>query len=156
MHFQNLKKSSSYFWQERCVLCVQQRTCQKVDEEFKKNVDKSYYTNFNNCNYLKNKRFSRPKFDKIFVVLLTRALCSVGATVYLSKSWRRFLKLMWTSIIQTLQFQMTFFYFRSLCTNRIDHASYEKEKKNVGLKRSWFLSLWFEKVIWNFFYWSIQ
>ena len=96
------------------------------------------------------------KFEKNFVVLLTRALCSVGATVYLSKSWRRFLKLMWTSIIQTLQFQMTFFYFRSLCTNRIDHASYEKEKKNVGLKRSWFLSLWFQKVIWNFFYWSIQ
>ena len=28
------KKSSSYFWQERRVLCAQQRTCQKVDEDF--------------------------------------------------------------------------------------------------------------------------
>ena len=44
---QNLKKSSSYFWQERCVLCAQQLTCQKVDEDcFFKNVDMSYYTNF--------------------------------------------------------------------------------------------------------------
>ena len=31
---QNLKKSSSYFWQECRVLCAQQRTCQKVDEDF--------------------------------------------------------------------------------------------------------------------------
>ena len=30
------------------------------------------------------------KFEKIFVVLLTRASCSVRATVYLSKSRRRF------------------------------------------------------------------
>ena len=28
---QNLKKSSSYFWQEHRVLCSQQLTCQKVD-----------------------------------------------------------------------------------------------------------------------------
>ena len=32
------------------------------------------------------------KFEKIFVVLLTRVLCSVRATANLSKSWRRFLK----------------------------------------------------------------
>ena len=32
------------------------------------------------------------KFEKIFVVLLTRALCSVRATAYLSKSWQRFFK----------------------------------------------------------------
>ena len=38
------------------------------------------------------------KFEKIFVVLLTRASCSVRATAYLSKSRRFFLK-MW--IIQT-------------------------------------------------------
>ena len=30
------KKSSLYFWQERCVLWVQQRTCQKVDDDFSK------------------------------------------------------------------------------------------------------------------------
>ena len=42
-----IKKSSSYLWQERCVLCAQQRTCQKVVEDFFLNVDKSYYTNFN-------------------------------------------------------------------------------------------------------------
>ena len=30
------------------------------------------------------------KFEKIFVVLLTRASCSVRATAYLSKSRRRF------------------------------------------------------------------
>ena len=35
------KKSSSYFWQERRVLFAQQRTCQKVDEDFfLKNVGK--------------------------------------------------------------------------------------------------------------------
>ena len=33
---QNLKKSSSYFWQERRFLCAQQHTCQKVDEDFSK------------------------------------------------------------------------------------------------------------------------
>ena len=32
------------------------------------------------------------KFEKMFVVLLTRASCSVRATAYLSKSRRRFLK----------------------------------------------------------------
>ena len=32
------------------------------------------------------------KFDKIFVGLLTRALCSVRATAYLSKSQRIFFK----------------------------------------------------------------
>ena len=32
------------------------------------------------------------KFEKIFVVLLTRASCSVRATAYLSKSRRRFFK----------------------------------------------------------------
>ena len=35
---QNLKKSSTYFWQEHRVLCVQQRTCQKVDEDFSKQM----------------------------------------------------------------------------------------------------------------------
>ena len=34
MYTKNLKKSSSYFWQEHRVLCVKQRTCQKVDEDF--------------------------------------------------------------------------------------------------------------------------
>ena len=33
-----MKKSSSYFWQERRVLCAQQRTCQKVDEDFSKQM----------------------------------------------------------------------------------------------------------------------
>jgi hypothetical protein len=33
------------------------------------------------------------KFEKIFVVLLTRASCSVRATAYLSKSQLRFLKI---------------------------------------------------------------
>ena len=37
------------------------------------------------------------KFEKIFVVLLTRPSCSVCATAYLSKSRRRFKKKMWTS-----------------------------------------------------------
>ena len=39
-------------------------------------------------------RFSEKatKFEKIFVVLLTRASCSVRATAYLSKSRRRFFK----------------------------------------------------------------
>ena len=32
------------------------------------------------------------KFEKIFVVLLTTALCPVRATAYLSKSWQRFFK----------------------------------------------------------------
>ena len=32
------KKSSSYFWQERRVLCAQQRTCQKVEEDFSKQM----------------------------------------------------------------------------------------------------------------------
>ena len=32
------KKFSSYFWQERRVLCEQQPTCQKVDEEFLKQM----------------------------------------------------------------------------------------------------------------------
>ena len=32
------------------------------------------------------------KFEKIFVILLTRASCSVRATAYLSKSQRRFFK----------------------------------------------------------------
>ena len=41
------KKSWSYFWEECRVLCVQQRTFQKVDKDFFLNVVKSYYTNFN-------------------------------------------------------------------------------------------------------------
>jgi hypothetical protein len=45
------RKSSSYFWQERRVLCAQQRTgtCQKVDEDFSKQMwsSRMYYTNFN-------------------------------------------------------------------------------------------------------------
>ena len=32
------------------------------------------------------------KFEKIFVVILTRESCSVHATAYVSKSWRRFFK----------------------------------------------------------------
>ena len=32
------KKSSSYHWQERRVLCKQQHTCQKVDEDFSKQM----------------------------------------------------------------------------------------------------------------------
>ena len=32
------------------------------------------------------------KFQKVFVILLTIASCSVRATAYLSKSWRRFFK----------------------------------------------------------------
>ena len=46
------------------------------------------------------------KFDKIFVVLLTRALCSVRATAYLlvKKSMKIVFLKMWTSrIIQTLK-----------------------------------------------------
>ena len=43
------------------------------------------------------------KLKKIFVVLLTRASCSVHATAYLSKSRRRFFKKIWSSRIkQTL------------------------------------------------------
>ena len=43
------------------------------------------------------------KFEKIFVLLLTRASCSVRATTYLSKSRQILKKKMWTSrIIQTL------------------------------------------------------
>ena len=42
-----MKKSLLYFWHERRVLCVQQRTCQKSWQKiFYTNVDKSYYTNF--------------------------------------------------------------------------------------------------------------
>ena len=33
------------------------------------------------------------KFEKIFVVLLTRVSCSAHVTAYFSKSWRRFLKI---------------------------------------------------------------
>ena len=35
---QNLKKSLSYVWQEHRNLCAQQRTCQKVDEDFSKQM----------------------------------------------------------------------------------------------------------------------
>ena len=35
---QNLKISSLYFWQERRVLWAQQRTCQKVDEDFQREI----------------------------------------------------------------------------------------------------------------------
>ena len=34
----NLKKYSSYFWQECRVLCAQQCTCQKVDKDFSKQM----------------------------------------------------------------------------------------------------------------------
>ena len=43
------------------------------------------------------------KFEKIFVLLLTRASCSVCPTPYLSKSRQRFFKQLWSShILQTL------------------------------------------------------
>ena len=44
--------------------------------------------------YILKFRFSEKatKFEKIFVVLLTRSSCSMPATAYLSKSRRRFLK----------------------------------------------------------------
>ena len=49
-----------------------------------------------NCSFSTKVKFGfsekATKFEKIFVVLLTRALFSVGATAYLSKSWRRFFK----------------------------------------------------------------
>ena len=44
------------------------------------------------------------KFEKIFVVLLTRASCSVHATAYLSKSWRRFFK---TNVVKLYRQQNT-------------------------------------------------
>ena len=50
------------------------------------------------------------KFEKIFVVLLTRASCSVHATAYLSNSRRRFFKtnVVTSGIIQTLQIYLIF------------------------------------------------
>ena len=39
---QNLKKSSSYFWKKRHVLCEQQRTCQKFNEDFSKQMWSSH------------------------------------------------------------------------------------------------------------------
>ena len=61
------KKSSLYFWQEWRVLCAQQRTCQKIDEDFFLNVDKSYFTNFkiwNLANPMKkqNKKHQNARF----------------------------------------------------------------------------------------------
>ena len=38
MYKKNLKKSLSYFWQERHLLWAQQHTCQKDDEDFSKQM----------------------------------------------------------------------------------------------------------------------
>ena len=46
------------------------------------------------------------KFEKIFVVLLTRASCSVRATAYLSKSRRRFFK---TNVVKSYYTNFTTF-----------------------------------------------
>ena len=51
---QNLKKSSSYFWQVQHVLCAQQRTCQKVDEDFStqmwtSRIIQTLFSTFKNC-----------------------------------------------------------------------------------------------------------
>ena len=44
------------------------------------------------------------KFEKIFVLVLTRVSCSVHATVYLSKSLQRVFQIMWKSCsMQTLR-----------------------------------------------------
>jgi hypothetical protein len=45
------------------------------------------------------------KFEKIFVVLLTRASCSVRATAYLSKSRRRFFE---TNVVKSYYTNFTF------------------------------------------------
>ena len=44
---QNLKKSLSYFWQERRVQCAQQRTCQRVDDDLKKKCGQVLYKLYN-------------------------------------------------------------------------------------------------------------
>ena len=56
-----------------------------------KNVDNGI---IDNCIQIVKFGFSEKatKFEKIFIVLLTRASCSVRATAYLSKSRRRFFK----------------------------------------------------------------
>ena len=66
---QNLKKSLSYFWQERRFLCVQQLTWKKVDEDFffkcgQVVLYKLYNTT---CPHFKKKNLRR-LFDKYAVV----------------------------------------------------------------------------------------
>ena len=68
--------------------------CESMELKSKINtcVLKNLWTKKGIVNYIVKFGFSEKatKFEKIFVVLLTRASCSVHAIVYLSKSWRRF------------------------------------------------------------------
>ena len=53
---QNFKKSSSYFWQERRILCGQQRTCQKVDEDLQVVFYKLYLKTTTGSSFLLQKK----------------------------------------------------------------------------------------------------
>ena len=61
------------------------------------------------------------KFEKIFVILLTRALCSLRATLYLSKSRQRFFK---TNVVKS--------YYTNFTTDFWSHIGFLG--KNQGLK----------------------
>ena len=72
------------------------------------------------------------KFEKIFVVLLTRASCSVRATAYLSKSRRRFFK---TNVDKSYYTNFTKI-LRNLCLHfaRQDGQDGKNGKKIMQLK----------------------
>ena len=84
----------------------------------------------------------RPQnLKKIIVVLLKRASCSVRATAYLSKSWRRFKK---TNVAKSYYTN-----FNSNICNRVNQKwsenSGEIRKKNLGGKKWQFSDFWAEK-----------
>ena len=65
------------------------------------------------------------KFEKIFIVLLTRAACSVRATAYTSKSRQRLFKTM-------MKCGLLFFEFQVVCSNL------PKDQPDICQKFGWF------------------
>ena len=77
----------------------------------------------------------RPQnLKKIFVVLLTRASCSVRATEYLSKSWQRFLK---TNVVKL--------YY----TNFTPFINFKKAQAVLLLIVNWYFRLSKMALYWN-------
>ena len=80
------------------------------------------------------------KFEKVFVVLLTRASCSVRAAAYLSKSRQRFFK---TNVVNSMT---------TLLTHTVAHStkpSFRSKTNNQPLKKFLSLALSWTKVVKN-------
>ena len=125
---QNLKKSSSYFWQERRVLCAQQRTCQKVDDVDKLSGGFSLISN----TYLFYTN------DEMILQLLSYGEKEVDLFIYILGSWS-----IWMCRILNFKFWIfVIFFFRQL--------QLKKSKQILYVRHHCPLRILLEKLVWPY------